>query len=532
MLYEILAGNKVLALAAVITLGLLLGRIRIAGLSLGSSGVIFSALLFGHYGIPILDGVGTLGVVIFVYCVGLGAGPSFFRVFVHQGKTLAKLGIAIVASGAASTWLLSTLAHIPPDLAAGVFAGAMTSTPALAAASEALPAGSRVAVGYGIAYPFGVVGVVLFVQLLPRLLRIDLDTLSRVLKPESHGRGAIVRRLVEVMNPAVIGQPLSELQFMEEANCQVSRILQGDRLVPVSPDFRLDAGQHVLVIGQEGKIDTMISLLGKASQKKDYIMDTERERMLVVVTSRNIVGRTLGELKLLSSWGVTISRILRHNIQFVPSLDEEIEYGDSLTVVGEPENIERFMDFAGHRQRTADETDLASLGIGLISGVLLGMVAFELGGKFSLGTAGGPLLMGLILGHFGKIGPVVGHLPRAANILLLEVGLVLFLADAGVKAGITLVPVVTQYGAAICVFSMLVVLIPMGIGYLLSRFALKMNFLQALGAICGGMTCTPGLGIITSKTDSEIPVVSYAAVYPVALILMTVFAPLLVKALG
>jgi putative transport protein len=524
--------EQLLVLLAVIATGLLLGRLHIAGLTLGSSGVIFTGLAFGHFGYRIPEGIGLPGLVLFVYCVGLRAGPAFFRSFVRQGRSLAKLAVLLTATGAAVTWALARLLRLPTDLAAGIFAGAMTSTPALAAALEKLPAGSQAAVGYGLAYPFGVVGVVLAMELLPRLLRQNLRELDKQLAAQEEAGRQIVRVLVEVLNPAVIGKRLSELDMIAEHNCQVPRLLRGNRLLPVSSDVTLEAGQHVLVVGHESRVPVIVNLLGRPSEKTDYIMDTERERRQVVATSRNVVGRTLADLKPMHNFGVTISRILRHELEFVPRMRDEIQYGDALVVVGEPENIEKFAEFAGHRARSFDETDLVSLAVGLIAGVLLGMVSFGFGKEsFSLGLAGGPLFVALLVGHFGRIGPVVGHFPRAALMLAMEAGLVCFLADAGVRAGQSLMGVLGQYGLRLSAASLAVVLVPMAVGCLAGRFLLKMNFLEILGGVAGGMTSTPGLAVVTAKTDSEIPVVSYAAAYPVALILMTVLAQALVAVL-
>jgi len=527
-----LAGQELLTLFAAIAVGLLLGRITVAGLSLGSSGVLFVALGLGHLGAHIPAGLGELGLVLFVYCVGITAGPSFFRAFVRQGRQLATLVVALVLIAAGTAWLMARWLGIPGDLAAGLFAGSMTSTPALAASMEWLPEGSQAPVGYSIGYPFGVVAVVLFVQLLPRLLRTDLNELAgRLAAREERGR-KIVRVLVEVVNPAVVGRRLSELPFIAENNCQVPRQLKADRLVPVTAEFRLDSGQHLLVVGREFRVERIIALLGRRSDKTDYVMDTERHRVQMVVTSKQLVGRPLGELSLLTRFGVTVSRITRHDLEFVPDLDDVVQYGDALNVVGEPESLERFAQVAGHRARTFDETDLISLGIGIIAGIVLGMVELKLGdSSIRLGMAGGPLFVGLVLGHFGQLGRVVGHLPRASRLLLMEIGLVLFLTDAGMSAGGQVLDVVKEHGLALCLAAAVVALAPMSFGYLLARYWLKMNLLQVIGGVCGGMTSTPALGTITSKVDSEIPVISYAAAYPVALILLTVVAQFFVSVL-
>ncbi len=528
-----LLGNKLLALVVVITLGLLLGRVRIAGLSLGSSGVIFTALAMGHFAYEIPDGIGALGLTVFVYCVGLSAGPRFFRVFRQEGRSLALICILLVGTGGATAWLMSLWLGIPADLAAGVFAGALTSTPGLAAAMEALPAGSQVAVGYGIAYPFGVICVVLFVQLLPRLLRAELSEMGDALASKQDQGRRIVRVLVEVCNPGVIGRDLSNLTAIEESNCQVARILKDDRLVPVPKGLVLAEGQRLLLVAREYRLPPVIDLLGRRDERVGLLSDREGQRASVVVTSPNIVGKTLDTLRLRANFGVTVTRITRHDIEFVPKNSDEIEYGDMLNAVGEPEDLESFAVRAGHRAKTFDETDLISLGVGIIAGVVLGTIQMTLGeSSFSLGVAGGPLFVGLLLGHFGRIGPIKGHLPAAARMLMTEMGLVLFLAGAGVTAGLALGDVIRSHGVSLCVASCGVALVPMVVGALLAIFVFRMNLLQVLGVVCGGMTSTPGLGVLTAKTDSEIPIVSYAAAYPVALIVITVFAKILVSALA
>lgn len=529
---DTLLENEVLVLFAVIATGLLLGRVRVGGISLGSAAVIFTALAFGHFGYRIPEGVGSLGLVLFVYCIGLRAGPSFFRGFVRQGRPVALLSATLIAAGAAATWGMAKLLSVPADLAAGIFAGALTSTPGLAAASERLPSESQAPVGYGIAYPIGVVAVALFVQLLPRLLKTDLGRLGRELGAEDDPGRAIVRVLVEVMNPAVIGKRLSDLDVIGDSNCQVPRVLRGNRLAPVPPDFVLDAGQHVLVVGRELRVPTIVSLLGRKADHIEYTMDTEREHRAIVATSANVVGKTIAQIRPIHSFGVTITRITRHNLEFVPRTSDEVEHRDTLTVVGEPDHIEAFAVFAGHRERSLAESDLISLGVGIMAGIFLGTVSFDLGEEgFSLGMAGGPLFVALVLGHFGRIGPIVGYLPLASQLILTETGLAFFLADAGVRAGATLGSVLGDFGPLLCVLAAISAIVPTVSGYLIGRFALKMNPLQAIGGVCGGMTSTPGLGVITSQTDSDIPVVSYAAAYPVALILMTVFAQVLVTLL-
>jgi putative transport protein len=534
---ELIRDNRITATFCIIGLGLLLGSVRVFGISLGSSGVIFVAIAFGAWGAEMPSELGNFGLVLFVYCIGLAAGPGFFRAFHRQGPRLAKLSTLIVATGAVTTGLCAMWLGISAAMAAGVFAGAMTSTPGLAAALNVFEQmdpqlAPDVSVGYGIAYPFGVIGVVLFVQLLPRLLGRDIDEEARKLGSGDNEEKTIKRALIEVRNPSVFGRPIEEVRFVRVSHCQISRVLREGKLRPINPQVTFEEGMLVLAVGDEDHLQDLSDFLGRASDKP-YIIDTESERLQVVATSRDVVGKKLRYLNLINSYGITISRIIRHDMGFVPDADTVIYRGDVLFAVGEPDQLQEFANFAGHRVRVLDETDLISLSVGVVAGVLLGVMPIVLpgGSTFQLGLAGGPMLVALLLSHFGGIGRIRGHMPRAARLLMTEIGLVFFLAYAGAQAGARFGQIIQSDGPLLLLMGALVTLVPMIAGYFYARFVLKLNFLETLGGTCGSMTSTPGLGAITNKTDSEIPTVSYAAAYPVALILMTLSAKLLVTLL-
>lgn len=526
---SVLVNNPLLCLFAIIAVGLILGSVQIKGISLGASGVIFSSLIFGMLGCTIPKGVGTLGIVLFVYAVGVGAGPGFFRIFAKQGVGLAKLGLIITASGAAVTTLFAFLFHVPADLSVGVFAGALTSTPALAAASNAASDAGAVSVGYGIAYPFGVIGVVLFVQFIPKLLGINLNDEA---KKEPPSQPPIIRVLVEIQNPLLFGKKACDISLPSESGCCLSRVLQGEVLSPITSNTVLDQGMHVLVIGEENTVDNLISFLGKKSRHSSFINADTRKK--VVITSSDFVGKSLKSLDLLSRFGLVVSRIWRNGVEFVPKPSTVLQQTDIVTAVGLPENIEQFMSRAGHRKRVLHETDLIAAAVGIGAGLLLGMMPISLtGGKgFSLGPAGGPLIMGLIMSHFGKIGRIRGYIPPAARLMMMNLGLVFFLSKAGISAGAKLLDILASHGGVLIVMAIAVTLIPMFIGYIFARRVQKLDILRALGGITGGMTSTPGLGALTDAVDSETPAVSYASAYPVALILMTLFAQIILHVLG
>jgi len=516
---------------SIIGLGMALGRVSVRGISLGSSGVLFVALVAGHFGAIPFGGLGTVGLVLFVYAVGIGAGGRFFAALKREGSVLAQLALIVTVTGAVLAWGMSAWLEIPADLTVGIFAGALTSTPALAAATETLKeAGDLVSIGYGIAYPFGVIGVVLFVQLLPRLLKVDLEaeaSKAATADPEE----PIIAIVAEVTNPEISGQLIADFEELASLGVHVTRVRKGERGVPLRYDDRFAVGQELLLVGRERPVRLALKGIGRESATP-FLRDVERERRQLIVLDRAFTGRSLRDLHLLRDHGVTVSRITRLGFTFAPALDTDLERNDVVTVVGDPEALERFAKAIGHRSQAFDETDLLSLGVGLALGVVLGVIEMGLpgAGALSLGLAGGPLLVGLILGHLGKIGGIVGHIPRPTRMLLQELGLVFFLTDAGLRGGGAFVQTLQNFGPLLFVMGALVTLLPMTLAYVYARKALGIHILPALGGICGGMTSTPALGAITAKTDSQAPVVSYAAAYPVALILMTVFAKFLIQA--
>jgi len=525
-------GTPVVALFSILGLGLLLGKLRIAGLSLGSSGVLFVALIFGHFGCGVTPGIGKVGLVLFVYCVGLTAGPSFFAAFARRGTALAQLSAIIVAIGTATAILCAFVFDISVDLTCGIFAGAMTSTPALASAMETLKDSPDVATGYGIAYPFGVIGVVLFVQLMPRLLKQDLDAAAAEFSSRLESE-SITRTLVEVHNPALAGKLIIEQRdFFDQAQCCVSRVMLDGRLTPVQRDTAFEIGQRLLLVGQPRHLASAIEHLGRKIEGSP-LPHTDGLRMKVTVCTRAMLGRTICELDLVDEYGVTISRITRNGMTFVAGTRVPLEYGDTLTAVGQPDGLHRFAQAAGNESQALFSTNIVSLAIGITLGILLGMFPIPIPGlrAFRLGMAGGPLFVALLLGYFRRIGRFTSYMPQASRMLLMDLGLILFLASAGAKAGATMIPVLQQQGFKLVFAAAIITLVPMLTTYVIATKLFRMNILETLGGICGGMTSTPSLGVLASKVNSSVPVTSYATAYPVALILMTISAQLIVSLL-
>jgi len=338
---------------------------------------------------------------------------------------------------------------------------------------------------------------------------------------------------VQINNPNIIGKKIAESAVTRFQSCQVSRILKGETLTPLSYEDNFEKDQILMLVGTSPELELAVDTLGERINRP-MIRDVENERRLLLVTNRKFAGKSLGSLGTLRHHGVVITRITRLGLTFVPNEHTTIEANDQLTTVGRPDNLKEFAKVIGHRESALGTTDLLSLSAGLSLGILLGLIPIGLPGAtpISLGLAGGPLLVALILGHFGKVGGIVGYVPRPTRLLLQEIGLVFFLANAGLKGGVSLGETVAQYGPMVFLLGIGVTLIPLVVAWPIARKLFKLDPLKTLGGLCGGMTSTPALGAITAKTDSQIPVISYVSAYPIALVVMIITAKVLIHFLA
>ena len=285
----------------------------------------------------------------------------------------------------------------------------------------------------------------------------------------------------------------------------------------------------LLLIGRSKEIEIVIDYLGQRSNQQ-ITKDTENERQNLLVNNRKLSGKSISDIAPLKNYGVVITRITRSGIMFVPNANTFIQTHDILTTVGQMENLQNFAQAIGHRDNEINSTDLISLSAGLTLGIVAGLIPLGLPGStpVTLGLAGGPLIVALLLGHFGKVGRIVGHIPRPTRMLLQDLGLVFFLASAGVNGGVSLWSTIQNYGITLFGLGVLISSVPMLVAWPIARKYFRLDPLQTLGGICGGMTSTPALGAITAKTDSQIPVISYVSAYPVALIVMILIAKILI----
>lgn len=523
-----LFNSSYFALFVIVAFGFLLGRIQVKGLSLDISAVIFVALLFGHFGVVIPKELGTLGLVLFIYTIGIQAGPGFFDSFRSKGKTLIIITILIIASASLTAVALKYAFGLDTPSVVGLIAGALTSTPGLAVAIDSTNS-PLASIAYGIAYPFGVIGVILFVKLLPRLMRVDLEQEARRLERERVGKYPELNTCVfHVTNPGVFNRSLVQLNVRVVTGAVISRVKKGDQILMPSPHSVLHEGDYIQAVGSEEALNELARMVGER-EEGELPLDERQNVESILVTKKDMVNKELGSLNLHKNFGCTVTRVRRSGIDLSPSPDLALKFGDKVMVVGERTGIDGVAGLLGNNVKLLSDTDFFPIALGIVLGVLVGKlsVTFPGGVSFSPGLTGGVLLTALILSAVGKTGPILWHLSGPSNQLLRQFGLLLFLAEVGTSAGQNLVATFQESGWVLFGVGAAITLVPMLVAAILGIFVFKISMLDMLGTITGGMTSTPGLAAADSMVDSNIPGVAYATVYPIAMVFLILFIQLI-----
>jgi len=386
-----------------------------------------------------------------------------------------------------------------------------------------------VSVGYGIAYPFGVIGVVLFMQLIPRFSNLgesgegtgDGDN-------QTESEDAIDTKKFEVSNPQFDGKSLAQLDLHRITETTISRVRHKDTVSTAGPETILHLGDIVLAVGTRNELDKLELIFGPESQA-DMKTDDDILAREVYITEPRVIGKTLAELNLAKRFHIIISRVSREDLKLIPTGNLRLELGDLLRIVGNREDCQQFAQQVGRREKRVHETHIFPFSLGIVFGVILAYMPISLPGglDFRLGLAGGPLLVGIVLGYYGGFGRLRLHTPYAVRFLLRELGLVFFLAGAGTAAGASFLSVFRDQGFTLIAAGMVITTIPLLFSYVLSKYYFQLDLASAMGAVCGSLTSTPGLGAVTKSLDSDEPAISYAAVYPLSLIFVTVASQLL-----
>jgi putative transport protein len=524
---EFLNSQPLLLVLAIISLGYFLGQVKIKGFSLESSAILFVALAAGHYGLKVPDIFRLLGLVLFIYSIGLQAGPRVSLLFKKEGMGLNILAFLIVTTGALLTILGILIFGFGRDISIGIFAGALTSTPGLASAYEATQSGIT-SIGYGIAYPIGVIGVILFIRLLPLILKTDIQQEERAeLESRQQEQAPVVNRLIEISNPNVCEKPIRSLNIRRMTGCILSRLIRGDVVKVPYGDTILQAGDLVRVVGKEENIQGAVLLLGRLSAKE--IPPGKLDMKRFVVTNRELVGKKIRDLNVRMKYEANITRIGRSGIDIPASPEFEIQWGDRVSVVAEHQWMDDLKAFFGDDIRKADEANVFSIFLGITLGILIGMIPVSIGRVFSfrMGITGGILVAGLLLSNRGRLGPIVWRIPFNIINFIRELGLIFFLCAVGTGAGENLLTVIEKNGLPMVLWGAVITLLPMCMMLFLSVKKYRLTIFQLFGLIPGGMTSTPGFAAAVSITQSQTPALIYAAVYPVAMLSMIVWAKIL-----
>ncbi len=546
-IYAFLQQQPVLVFFIVLSLGYLLGRPALAGISLGpAGGVLLAGLAFGNAGFTMYPAIQTLGFTLFIFCVGYEAGPRFFDVIRTSGLKYLSLALLVAATGFGIAASLGTLLGLELGLTAGILGGAMTTTPTLAAAQDAvrsglvdLPAGlsaeevlTNIGAGYALTYLFGLIGLILSIRLLPRLLKVDLVAEAARLEAGTHSTAVpdlsrISRRTYRVTREEHLGETVAELEWRTPGAFAIVAIRRAGETIAVDRDTRLQLGDELLLVG---RVEHLLEQVGKLGEEiaDEAGLGLRMRTVKVVVADPAVVGHPVGDIRLDERIGALPIEVRRQRTRLPLSRDLVLRRGDVITVYGPEVAIDRLVRQVGYVERRVDETDLFTFGLGVAAGIGLGTLAVTLGGiRIELGMAGGLLLAGLVIGFLRSLFPIFGQVPSSARWVLTELGLMMFMAGVGLNAGGGIGEIIESAGPELIGAGALVTVVPILVGYAFARRMLGLNPAEALGAVTGAMTSGAALSVVTGAAKSNVPALGYTGAYAFANVILTVAGTLI-----
>jgi AspT/YidE/YbjL antiporter-like protein len=535
--------QTVVVLSLIVSLGLALGKFHVRGISLGVAFVFFVGILAGHVGFNIdsttLDYAETFGLSLFVYCLGLHVGPNFFGSLRHEGLSLNVWSLAVILLGTIFSMVMVPITHVDVPNMVGLLCGATTNTPALGAATQALEhlgvSSKSVALATAVTYPLGVLGVIVAMVLLRKLF-VKPENLE--IKPLTEDDHTFIAQFV-VVNPAVADKTIAEISEQTHLKFIISRIWRADAVIVPQATTKLEQGDNILVVTSKEDEAAMELLFGKRVPKdynKDMIdwnaMDANVESRVIVLTKPGLNGKLLGKLHLRTSYGVNVSRVIRGDIKLLATNDLRLQYGDRVTVVGLHEDVNHVEDFLGNSVKTLNEPNLGSIFLGIILGLALGTIPILIPGMATpvrLGIAGGPIIMGIIIGALGPRLHMISYTTRSASLMLRKLGLSLYLACLGLDAGKDFfATVVRPEGIAWIIIGFLITVIPVIIIGLIALKSKKYDFGTICGILCGSMANPMALGYANDTLKGDTASISYASVYPLGMFVRVIIAQILI----
>ena len=548
-LFTHLVGNGIartmLVLSLVIALGVALSKIKIRGISFGVTWILFVGIVAGHYGLTIdhdtLHFIKEFGLILFVYSIGLQVGPGFFSSFKEGGVKMVCCAASVVVLGAITTYIIHLLTGTPMTTMVGVMSGAVTNTPGLGAAQQAYADATGVndptiALGYAVAYPLGVVGIILSMIAIRFITRVNYVEENKALAAISSERNFADSISVEFTNGALDNHTIAHMRELINRPFVISRIMHGDGSITIADgNSLLKIGDKLRVICSSEDSEAIMAFLGTKVEmsEKDWGAMPRNQKELVsrriLITKSSINGKKLSELSLRTKYGINITRINRAGIDLIPYQGMELQIGDKVMVVGELKDVEKVANILGNSLKQLREPQILTLFLGIALGVLLGSLPLmNIPQPVKLGLAGGPLIVAILIGRFGPHYHLVTYTTMSANLMLREVGLAMFLAGVGIGAGDGFVETIVNGGYRWIGYGFIITVLPLIIVGLIARWKLKMNYYTLMGLIAGSTTDPPALGYANTSAGNDMPAVGYATVYPVVMFLRVVTAQLLI----
>ena len=533
--------------AFVIAAGVLLGKIKFFGISLGVTFVLFVGILAGHFGFTgnpaILSFVQDFGLILFVFCIGLQVGPSFFSSFKRGGITLNLLAVGIVFLNIAVALILyfALQGRVDIPMMVGILCGAVTNTPGLGAANEALQQlhyqGPEIAMGYACAYPLGVMGIILSMIIIRYICRVDVKQDSDEIQKEEEANPHMKPYTIslKVQNEALSGKTLSQVQNFLARDFVCTRIIQDGHMITPNANTVLRLGDRMFLVCAEDDSEAIMAFIGPKIEQ-DWDATNQQDKPMVsrriLVTQPNINGKTLGELYFSSMYGVNVTRVNRSGMDLFAARQLRLQVGDRVMVVGPQDAIERVANLLGNQLRRLDHPNIVTIFVGILCGILFGSLPIAIPGMptpVKLGLAGGPLIISILIGRFGHKVKLVTYTTMSANLMLREVGLVLFLASVGIKAGENFVQMVVEGDGVLYVgLGFLITFIPLLITGIIARWHHRVNYFTLMGLIAGSNTDPPALAYANQIAGNDAPAVGYSTVYPLTMFLRILTAQLLI----
>lgn len=546
---ESLKNDTLLILFLVIALGYFLGKFRFKGFELGVTAVLFVGLAFGSLeeNIKVPDIVYSLGLILFVYTIGLQSGPSFFSSFNKRGITYNLLTILSLSISFGIVYGIAKLTNIKSGIISGVFCGSLTNTPALAAIVQQIKTSTKTTelqslitepvIGYSISYPFGVVGVILTIYLFKKLFKINYEKENQRIQREFGIAGEeVTNEFVLVTNPQLQGWTVKEIFRAKEEQLRgiiISRLQRGEEESIVEGQTKLELGDKLTLVGTKSQLEQAISIFGQKIEQEYSINRLKLDYRRIFVSNPNVIGIPIYKLDLHKKFKATITRLKRGDIDIIPTPNTILEAGDRIRVVAAKEDLPEIAKFFGDSFVSISQIDYISVSLGITLGLILGSIPFPMpGGEFKLGFAGGPLIVSLILGKIGRTGSIIWTMPYNANLTLRQMGVVLFLAGIGLKSGSTFTESFLEYGASLFGIGALVTLVNslliLGVGH----FFFHIPFPILIGVVSGIQTQPAVLAYSQEEAKTDAPNIGYSIVFPLSMIIKIIYASFLYKFLS